>query len=144
MRVFSAYGAGLRRQVVWDICAKALANPLLHLRGTGAESRDFIHASDVARALLLLSGSASFSGEVYNLASGKETTIGELALRLIHLLGRDVPIAFDGIQTPGDPLRWQADISLIRGLGFAPKMALREGLREVATWSLSELGGSAK
>src|SRR5438552_189686 len=50
-RIFSAYGPGLRRQVVWDICEKALATGKLELRGTGAESRDFIHAADIARGL---------------------------------------------------------------------------------------------
>jgi len=44
LRIFSAYGPGLRRQVVWDICQKAITQGSLLLQGTGQESRDFIHA----------------------------------------------------------------------------------------------------
>ena len=52
LRIFSAYGAGLRRQVVWDICTKALlGNKEIVLYGTGAETRDFVHAEDVAMAV---------------------------------------------------------------------------------------------
>jgi UDP-glucose 4-epimerase len=141
VRIFSAYGAGLRRQVVWDICAKALASGKLALRGTGDESRDFIHATDIARALVLLAARGEWNGAVYNLASGNETTIRALAVQLVALLGCDVVPQFDGVCSAGEPLRWQADIGKIRELGFAPRVALDRGLATVATWARAELGG---
>ena len=139
VRIFSAYGAGLRRQVVWDICAKALTAPALQLRGTGRESRDFIHASDIARAVLLLGVGAECDGEVYNLATGCETTVAELADTLVELLGMNVRATFDGVQAAGDPLHWRADISRLKALGFAPRVTLPEGLRTFATWAAAEL-----
>lgn len=139
LRIFSAYGPGLRRQVIWDICERALTTGKLELRGTGAESRDFVHATDIARAVALAATAAPARGEVYNLASGAETTIAELAATLIDALGLKLQPAFDGKRSPGEPLRWQADLQRISSLGFTPKMALDHGLREVAAWASAEL-----
>ena len=138
VRIFSAYGPGLRRQVVWDICQKAMSGTRLELRGTGTESRDFIHAADVARALVLLAENAPAQGEIYNLATGRETSISELAELILGVLDRSAPPAFDGINPSGNPLRWQADISRIAALGFAPALPLETGLRQVANWCAAE------
>lgn len=139
VRIFSAYGAGLRRQVVWDICERALSSGRLVLHGTGEETRDFIHGGDVARALLRLTTDAPARGEIYNLATGSETTIHELAVSLLELLDLDIDPEFDGQQTPGDPRNWRAEISRIRALGFTPEIPLAHGLRDVAAWARAEL-----
>lgn len=142
VRIFSAYGPGLRRQVVWDICEKVLTTGQLALRGTGRESRDFIHAADIARALHLLAVKAPCAGEIYNLANGWEVTIAELAARLIEALGASAQAQFDGVATPGNPLQWQADIAKIRALGFVPAIPLEQGLRAVAAWCAAELSNA--
>jgi UDP-glucose 4-epimerase len=141
VRIFSAYGAGLRRQVVWDICAKALTTGRLALRGTGEESRDFIHVIDIARALVLLAERTEGNGAIYNLASGTETTIAALAATLLHSLESAIVPQFDGKRSAGEPLRWQADTAKINALGFAPSVTLDRGLATVATWARAELGG---
>jgi nucleoside-diphosphate-sugar epimerase len=79
VRIFSAYGPGLRRQVLWDICQKVITQKTLILQGTGQESRDFIHALDIAKAFRVIACDAPMQGEVYNLASGQEVTVRELA-----------------------------------------------------------------
>ena len=139
-RIFSAYGDGLRKQVVWDISHRALTKGALTLHGTGRESRDFIHATDIARGLFLLAESGAAAGDVYNLSSGREVTIAELAGLLREELAPGMPVEFDGAATPGNPLNWRADISKIAALGFAPQIALEDGLREVARWSRETLG----
>ncbi len=139
VRIFSAYGPGLRRQVVWDICARTLTKGRLSLHGTGSESRDFIHAADVARGLVLLAEKAPAQGEVYNLATGRETTIRELTRLLLPNLGADFAPEFDGRTTPGDPMNWRADVSKLTTLGFAPAVPLEDGLRGVAAWCAAEL-----
>ncbi len=139
VRIFSAYGPGLRRQVVWDICQKVLTAGKLALHGTGAESRDFIHASDIARGLHLLATKAPCTGEIYNLATGREVTIAELAAQLLAALGCEVLPAFDGAATPGNPRNWRADITRIAALGFQPAISLESGLGEVANWCRQQL-----
>jgi UDP-glucose 4-epimerase len=139
VRIFSAYGPGLRRQVVWDICERALTTGRLTLHGTGEESRDFIHATDVARALVLLATNAPAEGEIYNLATGRETTIRELTTTLLTSLACASQPQFDGQSTPGDPRNWCADITRLAELGFAPEITLEDGLRSVAAWCLAEM-----
>lgn len=139
VRIFSAYGPGLRRQVIWDICRQALTESALHLRGTGSESRDFIHAADVARAVRLLTGTAPGNGEIFNLASGVETTIAALAAKILRQLGRDIPVHFDGAKTPGNPMNWCANISRVRALGFEPRFTLDKGLESIAAWCSAEI-----
>lgn len=138
-RIFSAYGPGLRRQVVWDICEKILTTGQLALKGTGQESRDFIHAADIAHGLLLLATQAPGEGDIYNLASGREVTIAELARTLLGALESTVQPTFDGHATSGDPLCWRADIAKVTALGFAPTTPLEQGLHTVATWCAAEL-----
>lgn len=138
-RIFSAYGPGLRRQVVWDICERIITAGQLQLRGTGAESRDFIHAADIAHALAVLVEKAPAQGEVYNVASGREVTIAQLAGLLAEELGGGVVAKFDGSTRAGDPLNWRANISKIAELGFAPRISLEEGMRGVAAWAAAEL-----
>ena len=144
VRIFSAYGAGLRRQVVWDICAKIIGNQPLELRGTGGESRDFIHASDMAGALLLLAQVAPARGEVYNVACGREVTIAELAAALAQACGVALQPVFNGQHTPGDPLHWRADLSKITALGFSPTVSLEVGLRGVAEWCAANSAAASR
>ncbi len=139
VRIFSAYGPGLRRQVVWDICERLLTTGSLSLKGTGAESRDFIHAADVARGLALLAEKAPAEGEIYNLSTGRETTIAELSSLLAAALKIPTSARFNGSVRAGDPLNWRADISKITALGFSPAVSLETGLAQVAAWASAEL-----
>jgi UDP-glucose 4-epimerase len=139
IRIFSAYGPGLRRQVIWDICRKTLIEESVTLQGTGRESRDFIHAIDIAKAIKIIAESAQMQGEVYNLGSGQETTIKQLAHLVIDTLEGDIQLQFNGNVRQGDPLNWQADISKIQTLGFEPSVTLEKGVKNFVNWCKAEL-----
>lgn len=141
-RIFSAYGPGLRRQVVWDLCAKMLSNSIVRLQGTGEESRDFIHVHDIAQVMLLLAERAPFQAEAYNLASGRETRIAELAELLRREIKPALAIEYDGVVPSGTPQNWRADISRLMDLGFTPEIELANGLRQFVTWCRAELQGA--
>jgi UDP-glucose 4-epimerase len=141
LRIFSAYGPGLRRQVLWDICQKAIAQSSLTLQGTGKESRDFIHALDIAKALNVVAESAPMQGEVYNLASGREVCIEELAHLILDALELGYPLQFDGVVPVGTPLNWQADVSKLHALGFTASVPLERGIKTFANWCRAELIG---
>jgi len=141
VRIFSAYGTGLRRQVIADLCYKSLTEPVLRLHGTGAESRDFINVRDVAHGIYLLAERAPCTAEAYNLASGKETTIQELAELVVACSGRNIAIEFDGQNPKGNPLNWQADMSRMSRLGFVPTIALNKGVKAYADWCRIEVLG---
>jgi UDP-glucose 4-epimerase len=142
VRVFSAYGPGLHRQVVYDAVRMLRASGPGHpavFRGTGQETRDFIHVDDVAQGVYAVMQGAQWTGEVYNLASGESTTISDLVDLVRSLLGAPSAATFDGVRARGHPLTWQADISRIRALGFSPAWTLRRGVADlIASWSLEE------
>lgn len=140
-RIFSAYGPGLRRQVLWDIVRKALTEPEVYLQGTGNESRDFIHVMDIARGIETLMIHAPARGEVYNLASGQETRIADLATLILENLKSSKPLLFSGTLPPGTPKNWQADINLMSGFGFEPKVSIQEGVSGYIEWSRREIEG---
>lgn len=141
VRIFSAYGPGLRRQVLWDICQKAITQDSLQLQGTGEESRDFIHALDIAKALLVVAQSAPMEADIYNLASGREVAIAQLAnLVLAALEYKHAPL-FDGILPTGTPYNWQADITKLKALGYDPSVPLEKGIKTFANWCRAELVG---
>lgn len=134
VRVFSAYGEGLRRQVLWDVCTQLLRDGRLDLRGTGEETRDFVHGQDVARGVLLVARAAEMNGEVYNLATGRATRIRDLAALAARGLGVNVTPSFDGVVPAGDPPNWQADMRKMSGLGFRAALRLEEGVARYARW----------
>ena len=141
VRIFSAYGPGLRRQVLWDICQKAITQDSLQLQGTGEESRDFIHALDIARALLVVAQGAPMEANIYNLGTGREVAIAELANLILDTLEYEHSPLFDGVVPHGTPYNWQADISELKALGFDPSVSLERGVKTFANWCRAELVG---
>lgn len=138
LRIFSAYGERLFKQVVFDILTK-LHTPgqdLSELHGTGDETRDFLHAQDIARAVLRLFESGR-SG-TFNLASGKPTSIRTLAGMLVERSIGSKTIRFRGESRPGDPDRWCADVSKLQSIGFQPSISLAEGLDRTTRWFESQ------
>ncbi|MSP26559.1 MAG: NAD-dependent epimerase/dehydratase family protein [Myxococcales bacterium] len=137
LRIFSAYGERLGRQVVYDLCRK-MTGPDSDVRvfGTGHESRDFVHAHDVAQAVLRVVSPAA-DAAVYNVATGVETTIVTLAETLAKLLRCEKPIVFTGEELPGYPINWRADISRLSALGYRPEVTLEDGLAAYCRWFLA-------
>jgi nucleoside-diphosphate-sugar epimerase len=131
-RVFSAYGPGLRRQVVYDAFMRLMHSAkgsAVSFAGTGDETRDFLHVDDVARALLLVAQYAP--APVVNVASGDATRLRDLIGAIAVRVGGRHRVHFDGTVRPGDPRFWQADIARLHATGFAPRRSLAEGLEDV-------------
>jgi UDP-glucose 4-epimerase len=138
-RIFSAYGPGLRRQVLWDLCHKAISMGQIEAQGTGEESRDFIHVRDLCEGLAILAERAPLAGEVYNFGSGVETKIRMVAEIIVGQLDWDCAINFDGRIPAGSPLNWQADITALNNLGYKPRLNISEGIKTFVEWCSIEL-----
>jgi UDP-glucose 4-epimerase len=80
-------------------------------------------------------------GEVYNLASGREVTIAELAKLVFKALDHQGELLFDGIVPKGNPLNWRADIAKIESIGFTPNVKLEQGVKVFTNWCRAELIG---
>jgi len=133
MRIFSAYGSGLRKQILWDLCAKLEESGRVEMFGTGNETRDFIHVEDVVRAaeLILDRGKA----EVYNVANGEEIRIEDIARQLLRVAGEPQDrLFFNGRTKEGDPLNWKAETGKLKALGFEPNIPLERGIEDYYRW----------
>jgi len=140
LRIFSAYGERLHKQVIFDLCRKFTdpSRGTVEVYGTGDETRDFIHARDIAQSVERIHNSGS--GGVLNIASGKQTRISEIADMVKDCFRSEKNIVYSGSARPGDPLYWQADISRIASLGFRQEIPLDEGIRAYCRWFNSEYG----
>jgi UDP-glucose 4-epimerase len=135
VRIFSAYGEGLRRQVCWDLCEKFAQPSEVVLQGTGVESRDFIHASDIAQGLLAVAERGQMNGRIYNLANGEEVQISQVAEQIRTALGMaERSFHFSGDLPLGTPVRWRADITSVRQLRFAPAQTFATGIANYVMW----------
>jgi UDP-glucose 4-epimerase len=139
LRIFSAYGEGLGKQIFWDIAQKSKLNPdSVELWGTGRESRDFIYISDLIQVFEAVQANADFRGEAINVGSGQEIYIEDAAKILLSALEYKGKLRFSQQQRTGDPLRWRADIEQLQRLGFEPKYSLNQGLQNYATWLIQQ------
>lgn len=138
LRIFSAYGSGLRRQVLWDVCCKARCGGRVELFGTGEETRDFVHVSDVATAVRAVAERAACDGEAYNVATGMGTSIRHLAELLVAALGSRTEVRFSGVDRRGDPHGWSADITRLVKLGWRPTVDIERGVADYAQWFLKQ------
>jgi UDP-glucose 4-epimerase len=135
VRIFSAYGSQLKKQIIWDLYQKSKQSDTVEMWGTGAESRDFIHVSDIVKAIDLIIEQASFSGECINIANGVETTIRELVELWVGITNWQGKVVFTGKTRIGDPVRWKADISIIQSFGYQASITLRDGIENYYKWA---------
>lgn len=138
IRPFSIFGNGLKKQLMWDICSKLKQSDQVVLFGTGNETRDFIHISDFTLLTETIINGSSFNAEIFNAASGKQTTISEIAGIFAKHSGRSKKITFNGQSKKGDPVHWEADIEAVRKLGFAPRALLETSLEDYINWFNNE------
>ena len=135
LRIFSAFGNGLRKQIFWDMNRKMTDTKEATFFGTGEESRDFIHIQDIAQVVNLVIENASFKGEAINVANGEATTIRDAVNLFAHLKGYQGQIVFNGTVREGDPRFWKADISILKGWGYKPSVTLEQGLKSYIQWA---------
>ncbi len=116
LRLFSVFGPTQKRLLVRELFEKHTGGPgAVEIGGSGQETRDFLSEWCVADAMLQLSSQPKTTGEwVFNLASGVERSIMEVAceMRTITQSGKEI-ICLQQAR-PGDPARWHADTQRIR------------------------------
>ena len=135
IRYFSLYGAGLRKQILWDACSRFCRGENVFF-GSGKETRDFLHVSDAARLLYAAALQADTACPIINGGAGSQTTIAQLLAEIGRALPGTPKPVFSGDSRVGDPDHYQADISRARALDWAPRLELTEGVAEYVRWFL--------
>ena len=145
VRLFNTYGPheypGRYRNVIPNFFALAMRGEPLPITGTGDETRDFNFVGDVVRGLLAAMAATTPAGEVYNLASGTATRIGDLARSINDITGNRAGLAFKPrrqwdqvVSRRGDPSK------AMRAFGYAAATPLQQGLQRTHEWLRTVLG----
>jgi dTDP-glucose 4,6-dehydratase/UDP-glucose 4-epimerase len=134
LRIFSAYGNGLQKQIFWDLYEKAKTGIPFTLLGTGNESRDYIYILDLVKAIELISELSNFEADVINVANGKEILIKDAVSIFFSFFKTDIAYSFSGETRKGDPNNWVANISKLTALGYESTFNIETGLKEYYNW----------
>ena len=142
LRYFNVYGPNQRFDAYGNVIPifafRMLRGEPLTVYGDGEQTRDFVNVDDVVQANLKAAAAPSVSG-AFNIGSGSRITINRLIALLQEASGM-TPTVQHGPPRAGDVRDSLADISAARAsLGFAPAVAMEEGLREYVRWAREEL-----
>jgi UDP-glucose 4-epimerase len=126
------YGAYTEVLVRWMERIDAGEPPLIF--GDGSQTMDFVCVDDIARANVL-AAEASVTDAVFNVASGVETSLDELANTLLRVMGSDLSVEYGPVRTVNRVPRRLASTSRARNaLGFEAETDLEEGLTRLVDW----------
>ncbi|HVY54698.1 MAG TPA: NAD-dependent epimerase/dehydratase family protein [Thermodesulfobacteriota bacterium] len=138
LRFSNAYGPWSlhKASVIAKFIKDGMSGGSFTIYGDGFQTRDFIHAEDISRAIVgvLESGSDDIFGETFHLGTGQETRIGDLARIVSGLFGGSVRTVHVS-ERAGEIKRNYSDIGKAeRILGFRPAVGLEEGVKRVFDW----------
>lgn len=139
LRYFNVYGPrmdvhGLYTEVLVRWMERIVDGQPPLIFGDGSQTMDFVYTTDIARANLLAAVSDVRDG-VYNIASGTETSLLQLAQALLRAMDSDLAVEHGPDRTVNGVVRRLADTTAARtDLGFETSVALEAGLRELVTW----------
>lgn len=135
VRLFSVYGPGLCKQLLWDLSHRFQQSPsILELHGTGNEVRDWLFVKDAVRVLILAAEKASCTPFIVNGGTGIATCVRDITTILCQAWGESPQIKFSGKQRSGDPFSLVADTQNLKSLGFVTQHKLAEGMEEYVRW----------
>jgi len=142
LRFSNVYGPGSthKNSAVAKFVKRARGGEVLEIYGSGDQSRDFIYIDDLVDAMRLAATVPGIGGEVFQIATGAETTVSEITDMLLPLLAeagiKDVEVQNTSPRT-GDVVRNYADTSKARRmLGWEARVGLNEGLGRTVNWFL--------
>jgi UDP-glucose 4-epimerase len=143
-RLFSVYGAGLRKQLLWDLSARLAAAPaVLELSGTGEELRDWTSIDDIVRALPALSEIASSACPTLNVGAGRGVCVRDIAGFALRAWPSRARLSFNGAVRPGDPFSLIADTARLSALGVACAVQAEDGVAGYIAWSRAQMEAAA-
>ncbi len=138
MRPFNTFGpCQSARAVIPTIITQALVRNTIHL-GNLDTTRDFTFVSDTVRGFLSAASTPGVEGGVFNLGTGEEIRIGDVAERIAGKVGKSVKIVIDRERLrpeKSEVLRLISDNRLAREkLGWSPQVSLDDGLDRTIAW----------
>jgi dTDP-glucose 4,6-dehydratase len=138
LRPFNTYGPRQSaRAVIPTIITQALTKDVIRLGNLDAR-RDMTYVSDTVEGFLRVAETPGVEGETFNLGTGSEVSIGNLANEIIELVGKPVRIEIDQARLRPDKSEVQRLLSdnrlAAKRLGWEPQFGLRQGLAQTINW----------
>ena len=139
LRYFNVYGPrmdihGVYTEVLIRWMERITANKPPLILGDGAQTMDFIYVEDIARANVL-AAKANVTDEVFNVASGVETSLNDLARSLLRVMNSDLKPEYGPARKVNPVSRRLADVSRARQkIGFQSQVSLQDGLSRLVNW----------
>jgi len=142
-RPFNAYGPRQSmRAVIPTIITQALTKDTIHL-GSLSPTRDFTYVADIVEGFIKMAESNRSLGEVINIGSSFEISIGELASKVCSLLGKNIQVISEEERKRPDKSEvnrlWSNNSKAKELLGWQPQVSLEEGLKRTIDWVSSSL-----
>ena len=135
-RLFSVYGAGLRKQLLWDLSSRLAADPtVIELAGTGDELRDWTAIGDIVSALPRLAELAAADCPILNVGTGRGVSVRDVAAAAIAAWGSSARLSFSGVSRPGDPFSLIADTTAASARAIICPSAVEAGVGAYINWS---------
>jgi UDP-N-acetylglucosamine 4-epimerase len=139
LRYFNVYGPrqkhGPYSGVISIIINNLLENKLPTIYGDGEQTRDFVNVKDVVEANMLALAKREAAGKVFNIATGKATSINMLAETIQQITNKTALNPLHAEPRPGDIKHSYGDIANAKTyLEYTPKVKLEEGLTELVKW----------
>jgi len=128
-RFGSIYGLGRKTGPVNIFVNQAKKHRYVTVHGPGHSTRDFLNVKDAVKGLLLVM-KRGVSGELYNVGSGVETSIVEVAWIINQISGaeiRHIPFKYMSFGL----IKNVFDVSKVKALGYVPRVKLEDGIREL-------------
>lgn len=132
LRIFSVYGDGLKKQILWDALNKfSNGNDEAIFFGSGEEVRDFIHINDLILTIENVFKYTTTPVSIFNCASGLGVKIKDVIGMLGVYSNIECKVKFSGEKKPGDPIGY---IASIMGAPIICNVSLDEGVRKYIDW----------
>jgi GDP-L-fucose synthase len=113
-------------------------NQPVTLWGTGSPKREFLHVQDLAKAVLF-SLENTLPDNLYNVGTGEDISIFDLANLIQNIVGHQGEIIWDSEKPDGTP-RKLLDVSKMKSLGWTAQIQLEEGVQSTYEWYLENVG----
>ena len=109
LRIFSTFGEGLKRQIVYDLYKKVASNSdSLELIGSGKEERDLCYVGDQVQRIKILAESIIPKGDVYNIGNGASVSTYNIAKQILKITGASKVIKSSDMIRGFDGYQWRA------------------------------------
>ncbi len=134
LRLFSIYGIGLKKQIIWDACKNfKLKKPIF--RGTGLEKRDFLNIKDFTRLISIIIKTKNEKYSIYNVGSGSGTLILKLLIKIKKELKNKKKIVFTGKSNKAEKQNFiSSNTKVQKYFNWKPKIKMSKEIQKYTNW----------